>query len=101
MIGRLLNKYQKVKPVDTDEDRQIQKKKTVYHANSLNYSQIYSDLQMSREGKVRPMSRGRGISHSEGVQASAYLPKSLPRVGRLSRQQQAESPKYVMAPLDV
>ena len=101
MIGKLLSKYQKFRPVDADEERQVEKKKTVYHGNSLNYSQIYSDLQMSREGKVQPVSRGRGISQSEGIQSAPYQPKSLPKIGRHSRLQQRESPKYVMAHMDI
>ena len=64
LIGKLLTKYERRRPVDMDEEKQIEKKKTVYHGNSLNYSQIYSDLQISRAEKVRPEGRTRGISHS-------------------------------------
>lgn len=49
----MLNKYAR-KAVDHEEDSLIQRKKLVYPANSLNYSQIYSDLRIEQKEKVRP-----------------------------------------------
>lgn len=40
--------------MDDEQDSLIERKRLVYPANSLNYSQIYSDLRIEKKEKVRP-----------------------------------------------
>lgn len=72
------------------------KKKVVYHGNSLNYSQIYSDIRINRNDKILPATDKKeaapfehaGISRAESTQINpnlTYIPKSLPKIARNSR----------------
>lgn len=53
-VGMLLSKYERNRLIDEEQDALIEKKRLVYPGNSLNYSQIYSDLRIDRKEKVYP-----------------------------------------------
>jgi hypothetical protein len=82
---------------DDDEESQVAKKKVVYHGNSLNYSQIYSDIRISRNDKILPSTdkkdappyeHSAGNSRADNNQINphlTYIPKSLPKIARNSK----------------